>query len=101
MPIVSTNPVVVDGVEYPNFAVNLYVSPLWRDGEVSGTAALKLTPYRSVDGVVNRADEHSRRIAFDDVFARADDDAVLGESLTQIYAAIQSYITKKGLLGKI
>jgi hypothetical protein len=54
MPIQSTNPIVVDGVEYPYYTVNLAISPLVKETEVGASVAMRLTPYRELEG--GRAD---------------------------------------------
>ena len=50
MPIQSTNPIVVDGIEYPYYTVNLAISPLVKETEVGASVAMRLTPYRELEG---------------------------------------------------
>jgi hypothetical protein len=54
MPIQSTNPIVVDGVEYPYYTVNLSISPIVRETSVGASVAMRLTPYRETEEGVDR-----------------------------------------------
>lgn len=46
MPLISTQPVIVDGKEYPFLALNMAVSPFWQPQYVGGSIALRFTPFR-------------------------------------------------------
>lgn len=96
MPIQSTNPIVVDGVEYPYYTVNLAISPLVKETEVGASVAMRLTPYRELEG--GRPDVlqgHDRPVVYLDVFASEDMPAET--AAYQILATIQQFIIEKGL----
>lgn len=96
MPIQSTNPIVVDGVEYPYYTVNLSISPLVKETEVGASVAMRLTPYRETEiGVLEVLQGHDRPVVYLDVFAS--DDAAAETAAYNILATIQQYVTEKGL----
>ena len=99
MPIQSTNPITVDGVEYPYYTVNLAISPLVKETEVGASVAMRLTPYRELPGgKPDVLQGHDRPVVYLDVFRTIDEgDMVLGQSVQQIMGAIQLYINGKGL----
>ena len=96
MPIQSTNPVTVDGVEYPYYTVNLAISPLIKDTEVGASVAMRLTPYRETEtGTLSVLQGHDRPVVYLDVFAS--DDASAETAAYNILATIQQFIMEKGL----
>jgi hypothetical protein len=96
MPIQSTNPIVVDGVEYPYYTVNLSISPIVRETEVGASVAMRLTPYRETEtGTLSVLQGHDRPVVYLDVFAS--DDASAETAAYNILATIQQYVTEKGL----
>jgi len=80
MPIQSTNPIVVDGIEYPYYTVNLSISPLVKETET---------------GVLDVLQGHDRPVVYLDVFASEDMPAE--NAAYQILGTIQQYIIEKGL----
>jgi hypothetical protein len=96
MPIQSTNPIVVDGVEYPYYTVNLAISPLVKETEVGASVAMRLTPYRELPGgVPDLLQGHDRPVVYLDVFASEDMPAET--AAYNILGIIQQFITEKGL----
>ncbi len=96
MPIQSTNPIVVDGVEYPYYTVNLAISPIVRETEVGASVAMRLTPYRETEtGTLSVLQGHDRPVVYLDVFASEDIPAEA--AAYNILATIQQYIVEKGL----
>jgi hypothetical protein len=96
MPIQSTNPIVVDGVEYPYYTVNLSISPLVKETEVGASVAMRLTPYRETEtGTLTVLQGHDRPVVYLDVFASEDMPAE--NAAYQILGTIQQYIIEKGL----
>jgi hypothetical protein len=96
MPIQSTNPIVVDGVEYPYYTVNLAISPLVKETEVGASVAMRLTPYRELPG--GRPDVlqgHDTPVVYLDVFAS--EDVPAETAAYNILGIIQQFITEKGL----
>ena len=96
MPIQSTNPVTVDGVEYPYYTVNLAISPLIKYTEVGASVAMRLTPYRELEGgTPDVLQGHDTPVVYLDVFASEDmpaENAAYG-----ILGIIQQFVTDKGL----
>ncbi len=91
MPIVSTNPIEVEGNVYPYFLVNLAVSPLIKPNDVGGSVAMKLTPYRVLeDGSSESLPDYSTSINYLDVFESGDDDAI--QAAGAIMYALQGFI---------
>jgi hypothetical protein len=96
MPIQSTNPIVVDGVEYPYYTVNLSISPIVRETEVGASVAMRLTPYRETEtGTLTVLQGHDRAVVYLDVFASEDMPAE--NAAYDILNTIQQYIIDKGL----
>lgn len=96
MPIQSTNPIVVDGIEYPYYTVNLSISPIVRETEVGASVAMRLTPYRETEtGTLLVLQGHDRPVVYLDVFASEDMPAE--NAAYQILETIQQYIIEKGL----
>jgi hypothetical protein len=96
MPIQSTNPIVVDGIEYPYYTVNLSISPIVRETEVGASVAMRLTPYRETEtGTLSVLQGHDRPVVYLDVFAS--DDMPAENAAYQILGTIQQYIIEKGL----
>ena len=96
MPIQSTNPVTVDGVKYPYYTVNLAISPLIKDTEVGASVAMRLTPYRELEGgAPDVLQGHDTPVVYLDVFASEDMPAE--NAAYNILGIIQQFITEKGL----
>lgn len=96
MPIQSTNPIVVDGVVYPYYTVNLSISPLIKDAEIGASVAMRLTPYRELDGgAPDVLQGHDTPVVYMDVFASEDMPAE--NAAYNILAVIQQFIIEKGL----
>jgi hypothetical protein len=96
MPIQSTNPIVVDGIEYPYYTVNLAISPLVKETEVGASVAMRLTPYRELEGgKPDVLQGHDRPVVYLDVFASEDMPAET--AAYNILGIIQQFINEKGL----
>lgn len=96
MPITSTNPIEVDGVEYPYFMINLAISPLVKPTDIGGSVAMKLTPYRVLeDGSSESLPDNTTAVTYMDVFASGDADAI--QAAGTIMMALQTFINEKGL----
>lgn len=96
MPIQSTNPIIVDGIEYPYYTVNLSISPLIKETEVGASVAMRLTPYRETEeGKTDVLQGHDRPVVYLDVFTSEDIPAET--AAYQILGTIQQYIIEKGL----
>jgi hypothetical protein len=96
MPIQSTNPIIVDGIEYPYYTVNLSISPLVKENEIGASVAMRLTPYRELEGgKPDILQGHDRPVVYLDVFASEDMPAE--NAAYQILGVIQQFIIEKGL----
>lgn len=96
MPIQSVNPVTVDGVEYPYYTVNLSISPLVKDAEIGASVAMRLTPYRELEGgKTDVLQGYDRPVVYLDVFASEDMPAE--NAAYNILGVIQQFIIEKGL----
>ena len=73
MPITSTKPIEVDGIEYPYFMINLAISPLVKPTDIGASVAMRLTPYRVLeDGSSVSLPDNSIPITYMDVFESGD-----------------------------
>jgi hypothetical protein len=96
MPLISTNPTIVDGKEYPYFLVNLSISPY--DAPRGASVALRLTPYRNVElGGIEQLPDHAKAVSILDVFEVAESDAAFEKAIEGIMGTLQTFITDKGL----
>jgi hypothetical protein len=96
MPIQSTDPIVVDGIEYPYYTVNLAISPLIKETEVGASVAMRLTPYRELEeGKTDVLQGYDRPVVYLDVFASEDMPAE--NAAYNILGVIQQFIIEKGL----
>jgi len=98
MPIVSTNPIEVDGKIYPNFLINLSMSPLLGNDKVGQSVALRLTPELVENGVSYQLQEEAKHIHILDVYKNIENgDEDLQKAVTKISEALQEFIIAKGL----
>lgn len=98
MAITSANPLVVNGVSYPNYAVQLIVSPGIEVADITARIVINLTPYRiKSDNTIEALPEQMRSVLISDAFVRAKSDPVLAEALGTVMYALQGFITAKGI----
>ena len=98
MPIQSTTPTIVDGVEYPLLLVNLAISPnLKPNGVVGASVAMRLTPYREVENGIEQLPDHAKAVSYFDVFEIAENDPETAAAIEKIMTGLQEFITDKGL----
>jgi hypothetical protein len=96
MPLISTNPITVDGKEYPYFLVNLAISPY--DAPRGASVALRLTPYRNEElGGIEQLPDHAKAVSLLDVFEVAESDPAFEKSIQGIMSTLQTFINEKGL----
>lgn len=97
MKIRSSNPVVINEVEYPYLAVSLSMSPLWKPG-LGQSVAIRLTPYRvREDGTFDILKDKPKAISLLDVFETADGDPHFESAITDIMGALQTLVDNKEL----
>jgi hypothetical protein len=98
MAITSTQPTIVDGVEYPLLLVNLAISPVVHEGGVIGASvAMRLTPYRDLGGNIEQLPDHAKAVSYFDIFKEAESDPEIASAVTKIMTGLQEFITDKGL----
>jgi hypothetical protein len=96
MALVSRNPITVDGIEYPFYALNLAISPLVKSTDIGASVAMRLTPYRVLeDGSSESLPDNSIPITYMDVFESGDTDAI--NAAATIMGALQTFINDKNL----
>ena len=93
----ATNPIEIAGIQYDKFSLNLAISGRYLgDGSSDANVAMRLVP-TSVNietGEVITADAHAIGIALGSL---AGSDAATQQAVGAIQAALQAYITAKGL----
>lgn len=95
MPLTSTNPIIVDGQEYPFYLVNLSISPY--DAPNGASVAMRLTPYRNVElGGIEQLPDHAKAISILDVFEVAETDPAFEKAVLSIMSTLQQFIDDKG-----
>ena len=95
MPLISTNPTIVDGKEYPYFLVNLAISPY--DAPKGASVALRLTPYRD-DGVggIETLPDYAKIVSLLDVFEVAQYNPAFEKAIVGIMSTLQEFINDEG-----
>lgn len=97
MPLTSTTPTVVDGVEYPYYMINLAISPVVKEASIGGSVAIRLTPYRVLEDGTSESlgSEYQKPIVYTDVFESGDAAAL--QATAAIMNALQEFINAKNL----
>ena len=91
----ATNPITIDGKQYDKFSLNLAITGRYLpDGSSDANVAMRLVPTRVENGEVITADEAAIGISLGSL---AGSDAATQQAVGAIQAALQSYITAKGL----
>lgn len=93
----ASSPITIDGKQYDKFSLNLAITGRYLgDGSTDANVAMRLVP-TSVNietGEVITADEAAIGIALGSL---AGSDAATQQAVSAIQAALQSYMTAKGL----
>lgn len=97
MAIITTNTVPDPDGDYAMLAVNLAVSPLWHESRIGCSVAMRLTPFRIHDGLVEPLNDQARAIVYGDAFEKSADDPDLAACVQAIEAALQAFVTAKGV----
>jgi hypothetical protein len=91
----ASTPITIDGKQYDKFSLNLAISGRYLcDGSSDANVAMRLVPTRIENGEVITADEAAIGIALGSL---AGSDAATLQAVGAIQAALQAYITAKGL----
>lgn len=102
MPLTTTKPEIVNGVEYPYLGLSMAMSPDWRPNNLGAMVAVTLYPYRITEsGDIERAMRDGqpvdRCLSFGDAFALEQSDPDMAQAAVGILTAVQSYLTAKGI----
>ena len=91
----ASNPITIDGKQYDKFSLNLAITGRYLgDGSSDANVAMRLVPTRVENGEVITADEAAIGIALGSL---AGSDEATQQAVASIQAALQAYITAKGL----
>jgi hypothetical protein len=91
----ASAPSTIDGKQYDKFSLNLAITGRYLgDGSSDANVAMRLIPTRIEDGVVETADAEAKGISLGTL---AGSDPVTQQAIAAIQAALQAYITAKGL----
>jgi len=91
----ATNPLQIDGKSYPKFSLNLAITGRYLgDNSSDAQVAMRLVPTRMENGEVITADESALGIVLGSL---AGSDEATQQAVGAIQAALQTYITAKGL----
>lgn len=91
----ATNPIEINGKQYDKFSLNLAITGRYlSDGSSDANVAMRLVPTRIDDNEVITADEAAIGIALGSL---AGSDAATQQAVGAIQAALQAYISAKGL----
>jgi hypothetical protein len=91
----ASAPIEINGKSYDKFSLNLAISGRYLgDGSSDANVAMRLVPTRIQDGEVITADEAAIGIALGSL---AGSDEATQQAVGAIQAALQAYISAKGL----
>lgn len=97
MKLISSQPTIVNGVEYPYLAVSLSMSPLWKPG-LGASVAIRFTPFRELeDGTFESLLEQPKAISLLDIFESAQGDPAFEDAIKGIMGTLQTLIDAKKL----
>ena len=91
----ATNPIEIDGKQYPKLSLNLAISGRYLgDDSSDANVAMRLVPTRIENGEVMTADEAAIGIVLGSL---AGADEATQQAVSAIQAALQAYMTAKGI----
>lgn len=91
----ASAPITIDGKQFDKFSLNLAISGRYLgDGSSDANVAMRLLPTRIENGEVITSDEAAIGIALGSL---AGSDAATQQAVGAIQAALQAYISAKGL----
>jgi hypothetical protein len=96
---ITTTRTITDeaGNTYPFLALTLATSPRWEPASVGASVAIRLVPYRVDEtGAIHHLDS-DLAVVFPDAVAQAAGDPALAAALQGVAAAIQAFVTAKGI----
>jgi hypothetical protein len=93
--MIASAPITINGKSYDKLSLNLAITGRYLgDGSSDSNVAMRLVPTRIEAGEVITADEHAIGIALGSL---AGSDADTQQAVGAIQAALQAYISAKGL----
>ena len=93
--MIATNPIEINDKQYNKFSLNLAITGRYLgDGSSDAQVAMRLVPTRIENGQVETADANAIGISLGTL---AGSDEATQQAVAAIQAALQSYITAKGL----
>jgi len=91
----ATTPLQIDGKQYPKYSLNLAITGRYLgDGSSDAQVAMRLVPTLIENGQVETADANAIGISLGTL---AGSDEATQQAVGAIQAALQTYITAKGL----
>jgi len=91
----ATNPIEIDGKSYPLYSLNLIVSGSYNSaGQPDASVVCNLVPTRIEGDMVETASQHAINVRLG-ALDQADEQTLT--AVTAIHAALQTFITEKGL----
>jgi len=91
----ASNPIIIDGQTYDRYSLNLAITGKYKtDGSSDAQVAMRLIPTRLENGEVITADAASKGISLGTL---AGSDQATQQAVAAIQAALQAYLTAKGL----
>ena len=91
----ASNPITIDGKQYDKFSLNLAITGKYNgDGSSDANVAMRLVPTRIENNEVITADEAAIGIVLGSL---AGSDEATQQAVSAIQAALQAYISAKGL----
>ena len=94
MAIISSQPVE----HFDKLAINLAVSPMWKEDSIGISVAMRLTPYcYNEEGKIEKKEEAAKAVVYGDATVDMQNDPTLAKCVTDISNALQEFITTKGL----
>ena len=93
--MIATNPIQIEGKSYDRYSLNLAITGKYKsDGSTDAQIAMRLIPTRIESGQVETADSAAIGISLGTL---AGSDAATQQAVAAIQAALQTYISAKGL----
>lgn len=91
----ASTPLQIDGKSYDRYSLNLAITGKYHaDGATDAQVAMRLIPTRIENGAVETADSAAIGISLGTLVGS---DAATQQAVAAIQAALQNYITEKGL----
>ena len=97
MPLITSNPELIDGQEYPYLGISMAVSPQWRERDLGAMVAVRFTPYRVAEDGTIVPSGVDRVVVYGDAFTAAESDPDVAAFVQAFLASVQAFVTAKGI----